>query len=142
MTEAKSGDRVQIHYTGRLEDGAVFDSSSERAPLEFTAGGDEIIPGVSQAVIGMTPGETKTLKLSPEEGFGDRQPNQARKVERKYLPEDVKVGAALQAKTEEGAPPITVWVTEMDEENAVLDANHPLAGRDLVFDIELVKVVD
>jgi peptidylprolyl isomerase len=140
MSGTKSGDLVKIHYTGRLEDGTVFDSSEGRSPLAFTAGGNEVILGVSRAVIDMEPGDKKTVEVAPEDGFGIRQPNQSQKVPRNLLPEDVKVGSALQAQGTEGTQPITVWVVELDEESAVLDANHPLAGRNLVFDIELVSV--
>lgn len=140
MSGTKSGDRVKIHYTGRLEDGTVFDSSEEGNPLEFTAGGSEVILGVSRAVIDMEPGDKKTVEIGPEDGFGARQPNQAQKVPRNLLPEGATVGSALQAQGPQGSQPITVWVVELDEESAVLDANHPLAGRSLVFDIELVSI--
>ena len=140
MAKSKEGDRVQIHYTGKFDDGTVFDTSRDRAPLEFQAGGNEIIPGVSQAVIGMEPGETKTVEIPPEKGFGQRVDTQVQRVEKKFLPEDVTVGSALQAQNEETGEPFTVWVVELDDDTAVLDANHPLAGRDLVFDIELVAI--
>ena len=138
MTEIKAGDQVQIHFTGRFKDGTVFDSSEGRPPLEFTAGGDEVIPGVSQAVIGMKIGDSKTVQIPPEQGFGDRNPDQVQRVDRNLLPPDVQVGTALQAQSEDGKQAFTVWVAELDEQSALLDANHPLSGRDLEFDIELV----
>jgi peptidylprolyl isomerase len=138
MTEIKEGDQVQIHFTGRFEDGTVFDSSEGRGPLEFTAGGDEVIAGVSQAVIGMKPGDSKTVQIPPEQGFGERNPEQVQRVDRGMLPEDVQVGTALQAQSEDGSRSFTVWVAELDEQSALLDANHPLSGRNLEFDIELV----
>ena len=140
MTTTQKGDRVQIHYTGRFEDGQVFDSSEDRNPLEFTVGGPEIIPGVSLAVIGMEVGDKKTVSVPPEEGYGPRYPEQSQRVPRQFLPQEVQVGAALQLQGEDQEEPLVVWVTEIDEESAVLDANHPLAGQVLVFDIELVSV--
>jgi peptidylprolyl isomerase len=138
MAVTKEGDRVQIHYTGRLEDGTVFDSSQGRDPLEFTAGGDEVIRGVDQAVLGMKQGESKTVEVSPEEGYGDRKDGLEQRVPRNILPEGVNTGDRLQAKVGEKA--IMVWVMELGDEFAVLDANHPLAGRNLSFDIELISL--
>ena len=138
MSVAKLGDRVQIHYTGRLEDGTVFDSSEGRAPLEFTAGGQEVIPGVAQAVVGMQQGESKTVVVSPGEAYGVRAPGLEQRIPRTLLPEEVQVGDRLQAKV--GEQVILVWVKELGEEFGVIDANHPLAGQTLTFDIELVSV--
>jgi peptidylprolyl isomerase len=140
MTESKVGDKVKIHYTGKLSDGSVFDSSEGREPLEFTVGSQEIIPGLSNGVAGMEPGQTKTIEVAPEEGFGQRVEDRMQKVERSLLPEDVQVGSALQAQSQEGGEPFTVWVAELNEDNAVLDANHPLAGRDLTFEVKMVDV--
>jgi peptidylprolyl isomerase len=138
MDPAKTGDRVQIHYTGRLEDGTVFDSSRDRDPLEFTAGGTEVIQGVSQAVLGMQPGQSKTLTVGPEEAYGPRQPKLEHRVSRGILPETVKVGDSLHTKV--GEETVVVWVRELGEDFGVIDLNHPLAGRSLTFDIELVVV--
>ena len=138
MSVTKLGDRVQIHYTGRLEDGTVFDSSEGRDPLEFSAGGQEVIPGVAQAVIGMQQGESKTVVVSPEEAYGVRTPGLEQRIPRTLLPEEVQVGDRLQAKV--GEQIILVWVVELGEEFGVIDANHPLAGQSLIFDIELVFV--
>jgi peptidylprolyl isomerase len=138
MPATKLGDRVQIHYTGRLEDGTVFDSSQGRNPLEFTAGGNEVIPGVDKAVLGMQPGESKTVVVSAEDAYGARTPGLEQRVPRRILPEKVQVGDRLQAKVGEKA--ILVWVAELEEEFGVIDANHPLAGQSLVFAIELVAV--
>jgi len=134
------GDKVRIHYTGRLEDGTVFDSSQGRAPLEFTAGSDEVIYGVSQAVLGMEPGESKTVEIPAEEGFGPRREGLEQRVPLTALPSQVKVGDALQAQFEDREDPLVVWVTEINEESALVDANHPLSGHDLTFDIEMVEV--
>jgi peptidylprolyl isomerase len=138
MDMTKLGDRVQIHYTGRLEDGTIFDSSRERAPLEFTAGGDEIIPGVSQAVLGMQRGESKTVTVDAEDAYGQRLPDLEHRVSRNMLPEEARVGDLLHAKVE--GETVVVWVMELGEDFAVLDLNHPLAGHNLTFDIELVAV--
>jgi len=138
MGGTKLGDRVQIHYTCRLEDGTVLDSSRDRGPLEFTAGGTEVIPGVDQAVLGMQPGESKTVEVSAEDAYGARTPGLEQRVPRSALPEGVQEGDRLQAKV--GEKSIMVWVSELGEESALLDANHPLAGHNLVFDIELVCV--
>lgn len=138
MGLTKLGDRVKIHYTGRLEDGTVFDSSRDRDPLEFTAGDQEVIPGVDQAVVGMQPGESKTVVLPAEEAYGPRTPDLEKRFPRDALPDGVQVGDRLQAKV--GEKSILVWVSELGEESALLDANHPLAGCSLAFDIELVSV--
>ena len=137
MQECQSGDKVQVHYTGRFEGGEVFDSSEGREPLEFNAGSQDIIPGVSQAVIGMKVGDKKTVNIPPEEGYGPHDPERTQTVDRGLLPPEAQVGTALRAQTNEGGQ-MTVWVTEMDEDSAVIDANHPLAGKNLVFDLELV----
>jgi peptidylprolyl isomerase len=137
MGVTKLGDRVKIHYTGRLEDGTVFDSSEGRGPLEFTTGDKEVIPGIDRAVLGMEQGESKTVEVTAEEGYGARTPGLEQRIPRKIIPEGVKVGDRVQAKV--GEHTILVWVTELGEEFAVIDANHPLAGQSLTFDIELVS---
>ncbi|MFQ6111222.1 MAG: peptidylprolyl isomerase [Nitrospinota bacterium] len=138
MSATKTGDKVRIHYIGRLEDGTVFDSSRDRAPLEFTAGGSEVIPGVSQAVLGMQPGESKTVEVAPEDGFGPRQPDLEQRFPRSTLPQELQVGDRLHATA--GGKIMVARVTELGEDFAVLDANHPLAGCSLIFDLELVSV--
>lgn len=134
----KSGDLVKIHYVGRFEDGTVFDSSEGHEPIAFHAGSEEVIPGVSQAVIGMQPGEKKTVSVPPEQGFGIRRPDLEYEVDLSLLPPDVEVGDRLSADV--GVDRITVWVKEIRESSAVLDANHPLAGKTLVFDLEVVDI--
>ncbi len=138
MSATKMGDKVRVHYTGRLEDGAVFDSSQDRAPLEFTAGGGGVIPGLSQAVLGMNPGESKTVEVAAEDAFGPREPALERRVPRSMLPQEVRVGERFSAMIGDSA--ITVRVTKLGEDFAVVDANHPLAGRTIIFDLELVSV--
>ena len=140
MAQAKEGDRVQIHYTGRLPDGEVFDSSREREPLEFTAGSDELIPGVSSAVIGMEVGATQTVSVPPEAGYGPRNEELMQKVPRDVLPEEVNVGDPLRAESEDGE--IQVWVRALTDEYGIVDANHPLAGQTLEFEIEMVAILE
>jgi len=139
MAQAKQGDRVKIHYTGRLTDGNVFDSSREREPLEFEAGSDELIPGVSLAVVGMAVGESRTVAVPAEEGYGPRNEELVQQVPRNVLPEEVKVGDPLRAQSDEQE--IQVWVRELTDEHGIIDANHPLAGQTLEFDIELIEVM-
>jgi peptidylprolyl isomerase len=140
MPQAKEGDKVQVHYTGKFEDGSVFDSSQEGQPLEFTAGSTELIPGVSKAVIGMAPGEAKSVEIPPEEGYGQRQDGMEQTVARNLLPQEAKIGDALQAQA--GDQTIVVWVKELGDEEAILDANHPLAGKTLIFDLEMVGIAE
>ena len=138
MATAKKGDNVQVHYTGRLPDGTVFDSTDGRDPLAFEAGGEEVISGVSEAVVGMEEGQEKTITLPPEQAYGPHRPELEQKVPRKALPDDIKVGDRLQAQA--GEQEILVWVKELGKEHGLVDANHPLAGMTLVFDLKLVGI--
>jgi FKBP-type peptidyl-prolyl cis-trans isomerase 2 len=141
MVQAKPGDTVKIHYTGKLEDGTVFDSSVDREPLEFTVSGGQVIPGFDQAVVGMTPGESKTEKIPMDRAYGPHRPEMVLEVSRQQLPPDLQpeVGQQLQVQQENGQV-IPVFVTEVTESNVTLDANHPLAGEDLTFEIQLVDI--
>lgn len=138
MSTVKAGDKVKVHYEGRHEDGTVFDSSEGRGPLEFVAGGQEVIPGVSQAVVGMAVGDKKSVTVPPAEGYGDHDPELVSDVPLQMLPEGVKVGDQLEAKG--GDQTFAVWVREVGAESAKVDANHPLAGATLIFDLELVGI--
>lgn len=138
MDVAKLGDQVQIHYIGRLEDGTIFDSSHGRDPLKFTAGGSEVILGVSQAVLGMQPGQSKTVTVDPEDAYGQRVPGLEHRVSRSVLPQGAQVGDPLH--TDVKGETIVVWIRELGEDFAVLDLNHPLAGHTLTFDIQLVTL--
>lgn len=133
-----TGDRVRIHYTGRLPDGTTFDSSEGREPLEFVVGVQQVISGLDQAILEMDPGESRTVTIPPEEAYGPRQPGLEQRVDRSQLPEGVSEGVALQANV--GGQDMVLWVTELDDDSAVVDPNHPLAGQTLVFDVELVGV--
>lgn len=141
MARAKSGDTVRIHYTGKLEDGTVFDSSSNREPLEFTIGAGQVIPGVEQAVTGMEPGQTKSATIPPEEGYGPHREEMVATVGREQLPDHLNptVGQQLSVQQQDGRQ-FSVTVTDISDKTVTLDANHRLAGRSLVFDLELVAV--
>lgn len=142
MPEVKQGNTVRIHYTGKLDDGTVFDSSVGRDPLEFTLGKEEVIPGFEKAVIGMQPGETRTTTIAPEEGYGDYQDDMVFEVERARLPVDMEpeIGTELRVRTPDDSM-IPVVIVDVNDDKVTIDANHPLAGRDLIFDIELVEIV-
>jgi peptidylprolyl isomerase len=142
MTDAKPGDTVRIHYTGTLSDGSTFDSSQGRDPLEFTVGSGQIISGLDRAITGMTVGETKTVTVPAAEAYGERNPEGVQSVPRDQVPDHIPLdpGTQLQVQTGDGRT-LPVTVTEVTEEVVVLDANHPLAGKDLTFEVELVEVV-
>lgn len=142
MAKAKEGDKVKVHYTGKLADGTVFDSSVERGePLEFTIGEGRIIPGFEQAVLGMEKAESKTIVIESGDAYGPHREDMVAEVERSQLPPDIdpQVGQQLQVQQDNGQS-IVVTVTEVGEEKITLDGNHPLAGKDLAFDIELVSI--
>ena len=142
MTQVKPGDIVRIHYTGTLADGSTFDTSKGRDPLEFQVGSGQIIPGLDAAIPGMSVGETKTVEVACADAYGPVNPDMRQDVPREGIPADIPLdlGTALQMQTPEGQV-IPVTVVEVTETQVTLDANHPLAGRDLTFDIELVEVV-
>ena len=142
MATAKSGDTVRIHYTGTLDDGTQFDSSSGREPLEFALGGGQVIPGFDSAVDGMTVGENKNVTIAPDDAYGQRHEQLVQQVPRDILPEDMEpaVGMQLQSQSPDGQT-MNLIVTEVLEETITVDANHPLAGQALTFAIELVEIV-
>lgn len=141
MAAAKVGDTVSIHYTGKLDDGSVFDSSLEREPLKFSIGGQQVIPGFEQAVIGMNPGDSKTETIVCDQAYGPRHEDMVVTVLREQIPSefDLEVGQQLQIRNPEGQV-IPVMVSEIIEDQVTLDGNHPLAGEDLTFEIELVSI--
>lgn len=141
MANAQEGDTVHIHYTGRLDDGTVFDSSRDRDPLSFTLGSGQVIKGFDAAVSGMSVGESKTATISPESAYGPRRDELQLTYPREQFPDDMQpeVGQMLQMQTGDGQT-FQVQVTEVSDETVGLDANHPLAGKELTFDIELVKI--
>ncbi|MCP5089958.1 MAG: peptidylprolyl isomerase [Gammaproteobacteria bacterium] len=142
MSQAKSGDTVRIHYTGTLDDGTEFDSSAGREPLEFSLGGGQVIPGFDSAVDGMAIGDSKTVTISPDDGYGPRHEQLVQQVPKSTLPEDIEaaVGMQLQSQTPDGQI-MNLVVVEVAEESITLDANHPLSGQALTFAIELVEIV-
>jgi len=140
MTEpAKNGDHVRVHYTGRLEDGQVFDSSRDGDPLEFTVGAGEVIPGFDEAVRGMQVGDSKTVEIEPEEAYGPRRDGLVAQIERAnaQFPVEPQVGMNLALPLQDGSQ-IEVVVTEVTDTHVTIDGNHPLAGAKLIFDVELV----
>ncbi len=141
MPQAKTGDTVTVQYTGSLADGTVFDSSQNREPLTFTIGSGDLIPGFEEAVVGMEPGQTLETTLAPESAYGPRSDDLVFEVERGDLPEEVdpEVGDRLEARDPSGKK-FPVSVAAVDGDRVTLDANHPLAGRDLTFEIELVSI--
>ncbi len=143
MTKAADGKNVKVHYTGKLSDGTIFDTSKERDPLQFTVGAGQVIKGFDDAVTDMTVGETKTIEIPAEEAYGPYREDMIFEVGHDQFAEGVepKVGMQLQSQGEENAPPMVARITEVTEEKVTLDANHPLAGQDLTFEIELVEAV-
>ncbi|MFH7325588.1 peptidylprolyl isomerase [Desulfurivibrio sp. C05AmB] len=141
MAQAKSGDNVKIHYTGRLTDGTVFDSSSGRDPLAFTLGSGQVIPGFDDAVAGMEVGESKNVTIPMDRAYGPRVEQLIIDVPRSQVPPDLnpEVDQRLQMSGPNGEN-VVVKVVEVTEELIKLDANPPLAGEDLIFDIELVEI--
>ncbi len=142
MTQAQPGNRVRVHYTGRLEDGTVFDSSQGEEPLEFAIGSGQMLGGFEQGVIGMEPGQTKTVQLAADQAYGPHSPQKVIKVERKEMPPNMQLepGMMVQGNRPEGGQmPFTV--VEVTADMVTLDGNHPLAGKDLTFDIQLVAIV-
>ncbi|MBA2882903.1 FKBP-type peptidyl-prolyl cis-trans isomerase 2 [Desulfosalsimonas propionicica] len=142
MTQAKSGDTVKIHYKGKFDDGSVFDSSEGRDPLEFEIGSGNIITGVEEAVVGMQPEETKEATIPPEKGYGEYRDDMVIEVEKTQFPEhiDPEPGQQLELQQPDGQK-VTVTVTNVGEEKVTLDANHPLAGKDLNFEITLQEIL-
>lgn len=142
MPEVKQGDRVKVHYTGKLDDDTQFDSSAGGDPLEFTVGQGEVIPGFDKAVVGMSPGDEKQARIEPVDGYGERKDDLVLNVDRSRLAEDLDpdIGQQLRMRTGDGHE-FTVRVVEKKPEALKVDANHPLAGENLHFDIELVAIV-
>jgi peptidylprolyl isomerase len=141
MSEAKSGDKVKIHYSGKLDDGTQFDSSEGREPLEFDLGSGQVIPGFEKAVEGMAVGESKSFSIPPEEAYGHHQEQLVQDVPNSVLPEGLApaVGMQLQGTGGDGRT-MNLIVTDVKEDSITVDGNHPLAGQALNFEIELVEI--
>ncbi len=140
MSVINENSSVKVHYTGKLEDGTVFDSSltEGREPLEVKLGEGKLIPGFEKGLYGLSAGEKTTVKIQASEAYGNIVEERIQEVEKQYVPETVFAGQQLTADTPEG--PITVVVKEVKEATVVLDGNHPLAGKDLIFDLEVIEV--
>jgi FKBP-type peptidyl-prolyl cis-trans isomerase 2 len=138
MSKVESGNTVKVHYTGKFEDGSVFDSSISNEPISFQIGSKQVIPGFENALLGMTVGESKTVTLTPEEGYGTTRQEMIQEVQRALVPGDVTEGAQLTSTTDQGV--YNAIVLEVKDETVLLDFNHPLAGKNLVFELELVEI--
>lgn len=143
MKEAKQGDKVRVHYTGKLTDGKQFDSSEGREPLEFTVGAGQMIKGFDDAMPGMKVGDKKTINIQPEDAYGEVNKDAMIEFPKANIPKDMKLekGMQLQLRNENGQP-FPVTVKEIKDDVIVLDANHELAGKELVFDIELMEILN
>lgn len=141
MSQAKTKDKVTVHYTGKLDDGTVFDTSRDRQPLEFTIGAGQVIPGFENSVVGMAEGDNKSVTVQPQEAYGNVRDDLIIDVNKSDIPAnlEVKVGQQLQINRPDGQT-IPVLVSNVTDDKVTLDANHPLAGKTLTFEIELVKI--
>lgn len=142
MAQAKQGDTVKVHYTGTFDDGTVFDSSLDREPLQFTIGGGQVIAGFDGAVIDMQPGEKKSVNIPAAQAYGDRNEELVAEIGRERLPEglELEIGQQLQLGLADGDQAV-VLVVDVTDTTVTLDANHPMAGLDLNFELELVDIV-
>ncbi|WP_339837588.1 peptidylprolyl isomerase [uncultured Flavobacterium sp.] len=143
MNQVKENNTVKVHYTGKLSDGKVFDSSEGKEPLEFTLGKGQLIPGFENGLIDMKLNEKKTITIAKEEAYGAINEDLKQEVKRTELPEDIKpeVGMGLISKSSDGQE-MNLLVVEVKDESIVIDGNHPLAGEDLTFDLEVVAIFD
>ncbi len=141
MVQAKTGDNVKIHYKGSLDDGTIFDSSEDSEPLEFTIGASQVIPGFEEAVIGMSAGEKKTFKIPADKAYGQRNEALVKSIDRANFAPGIELEIGLRMRlTMANDESIIVQITGLDDTSVTLDANHPLAGKDLTFDITLVEI--
>jgi len=143
MIQVKENNTVRVHYTGKLADGQVFDSSEGKEPLEFTLGKGQIIPGFEKGLIDMKLNEKKTITITKEEAYGDINVDLRQEVNKSELPEDLtpEVGMGLVSKSPDGQE-MNLRVVEVREQSIIIDGNHPLAGKDLIFDLEVVEIKD
>lgn len=140
MTHPRSGDTVRVRYTGRLDDGRVFASSKAQEPLELTVGEGTMIPGVEETLTRMQPGEERTITIPPEGAYGPYQPELVLAVDRAEFPEDIEPEVGQELQVRQGDTVIVMRVAEVSDEQVTIDANHPLAGQNLTFDLELVEI--
>ncbi|PSG91657.1 FKBP-type peptidyl-prolyl cis-trans isomerase [Aurantibacter aestuarii] len=142
MTQVKENNTVKVNYTGKLANGQVFDTSEGREPLEFTLGQGQLIPGFEKGVIDMKLNEKKTITIAKEEAYGEVNKDLIQEVKKTELPQDMspEVGMGLVSKSPDGRE-VNLMVTEVKEDSIVVDANHPLAGKELIFDLEVVDII-
>ena len=141
MSAAVEGNKVKVHYTGTFDDGETFDSSQGQDPLEFEVGGGQVIPGFEQAVVGMKIGESKKVRIPETEAYGPHNPEMVIESDMSQFEEGLnpEVGQQFQTEMEDGQP-VLLTVVEVEGDKVVMDANHPMAGKDLNFEIELVEI--
>jgi len=142
MVQARMNDKVKVHYSGTLSDGTIFDSSLEREPFEFTIGRGMVVPGFENGIVGMNEGETKTVSISADDAYGPYKDDLVGVIDKSRIPEDIDldVGMVLQMSSPEGG--ITnVTVADISDAGVTIDLNHPLAGKDLIFEIKLLEVL-
>lgn len=141
MEPVKNGDKVKVHYQGRLRNGETFDSSEGREPLEFTVGSGQVIKGFDQGVMGMQPGDKKTVEIDVADAYGEKQQEMLIEFPKTQFPPDLKPEPGMELMMNNGAgQSFQVRVAEVHDDTVILDANHPLAGEDLIFDLELVSI--
>ena len=142
MQQVKSGDKVRVHYHGKLRNGETFDSSEGREPLEFTVGSGQVIKGFDEGVKGMQTGDKRVVEIAVEDAYGEKEEGRVVEFPKEQFPEDLNPEIGMQLMMSDGqGHSIPVLVSEVKEESIILDANHPLAGEDLIFDIELIEIV-
>ncbi len=142
MAQAKQGDTVKVHFTGKLSDGTVFDTSEGKDPIQFTLGSGQVIEGFDESITGMNVGDSKTINIPQEKAYGERRDELMLEVDRKHLPDNIDPGKGERLEMEDpNGRKIRVTVTDKTDQKLILDANPPLAGQDLIFDIELVEIV-
>jgi len=143
MAQAKTGNHVRVSFTGKLDDGTVFATSTSDEPIEFTLGDNEVLPAIEEAVEGMEPGEIKSVRIPAEDAFGPRREDLVQEIPRDSLPNDMEVEVGQQLWVDDvDSEPVTVSVVDLSDSTVTLDANHPLAGEDLIFDLEVMDVSD
>ncbi len=141
MSQAKKGDTIKVHYTGRLEDGSIFDSSKDREPLEVTLGAGSVIPGFDKGLTGMAIGDTKTVNIPADEAYGQIREDMIAEVGKDDFPPDIKPKVGLELElTQEDNNIINVTISKIEDDKITIDANHPLAGKELIFDLEMIEI--
>lgn len=141
MAQVKSGDKIKVHYHGKLTSGETFDSSAGREPLEFEVGSGMVIKGFDDGVTGMTVGEKKTVNIPFDDAYGQRNPDMIIEMPKDRFPKDMEIDLGMSlGMSDENGQQFQVTIVEIREEAVLLDANHPLAGEDLIFDLELVEI--